>query len=306
MNNEQLVADYAATRSPVSLDQIVRDNQRLLHHVLKRFATADEPYEDLLQVANLGLIKAVQRFDPGKGVRFSTYAVPVVEGEVRHHLRDSLLLRQPRWVKKIYHEIEEAVGALSKKLGRPPHLSEIAAALNISEAGILEVAQRLRAHRPAGAARKLRRRRRRPPGRLRRGPLAAPYVVLAADRGPHRPLRCARPAHRLSAQADLPALLSRVHPARGGGRSRPYAEEGVARVDQGPGAAQAGHDAPRLLGTAAIAASVRRAVAPIARRELGAPAPSRPQRDRPEESLQRRGPSADKANASAARRKKSV
>jgi RNA polymerase sigma-B factor len=72
LNNEQLVADYAATRSPVGLDQIVRDNQRLLHHVLKRFATADEPYEDLLQVANLGLIKAVQRFDPTKGVRFST------------------------------------------------------------------------------------------------------------------------------------------------------------------------------------------------------------------------------------------
>ena len=132
MSNEQLVAEYAVTRSPVSLDQIVRDNQRLLHHVLKRFATADEPYEDLLQVANLGLIKAVQRFDPDKGVRFSTYAVPVVEGEVRHHLRDSLLLRQPRWVKKIYHEIEDAVGVLTKRLGRPPHLSEIAAELNIT------------------------------------------------------------------------------------------------------------------------------------------------------------------------------
>ncbi len=139
MNNEQLVAEYAATRSPAGLDQIVRDNQRLLHHVLKRFATADEPYEDLLQVANLGLIKAVQRFDPSKGVRFSTYAVPLIEGEVRHHLRDSLLLRQPRWVKKVYHEIEEAVGVLTRRLGRPPQLSEIAAELNISEAGILEV-----------------------------------------------------------------------------------------------------------------------------------------------------------------------
>jgi len=139
LNNEQLVADYAATRSPVGLDQIVRDNQRLLHHVLKRFASADEPYEDLLQVANLGLIKAAQRFDPGKGVRFSTYAVPVIEGEVRHHLRDSLLLRQPRWVKRVYHEIEDAVGRLTRKLGRPPQLAEIAAELNISEAGILEV-----------------------------------------------------------------------------------------------------------------------------------------------------------------------
>ena len=139
MNNEQLVAEYAATRSPASLDQVVRDNQRLLHHVLKRFAAADEPYEDLLQVANLGLIKAVQRFDSTKGVRFSTYAVPVIEGEVRHHLRDSLLLRQPRWVKRVYRQIEDAVGSLTGKLGRPPHLSEIAAELNISEAGILEV-----------------------------------------------------------------------------------------------------------------------------------------------------------------------
>jgi len=139
VNNEQLVAEYATTRSPASLDQLVRDNQRLLHHVLKRFATADEPYEDLLQVANLGLIKAVQRFDPSKGVRFSTYAVPLIEGEVRHHLRDSLLLRQPRWVKRVYREIEDAVGVLTRRLDRPPQLAEIAAELNISEAGILEV-----------------------------------------------------------------------------------------------------------------------------------------------------------------------
>ena len=139
MDNEQLVAEYAATRSPASLDQIVRDNQRLLHHVLKRFATADEPYEDLLQVANLGLIKAAQRFDPSKGVRFSTYAVPLIEGEVRHHLRDSLLMRQPRWVKRVYHDIEDAGRTLTHRLGRAPQLGEIAAELNISEAGILEV-----------------------------------------------------------------------------------------------------------------------------------------------------------------------
>lgn len=139
MTNEQLVAEYAATRSAATLDQIVRRNQALLHHILKRFATADETYEDLLQVANLGLIKATQRFDPAKGVKFSTYAVPVIEGEVRHHLRDSLLLRQPRWVKKVYAQIEEAVGTLTRRLGRQPHLSEVAAELNISEDGILEV-----------------------------------------------------------------------------------------------------------------------------------------------------------------------
>ena len=63
MENEQLLAVYAETRSAATLDEIVRRNQNLLHHILKRFSYASEPYEDLLQVANLGLIKAAQRFD---------------------------------------------------------------------------------------------------------------------------------------------------------------------------------------------------------------------------------------------------
>ena len=139
MENEQLLAAYSRTRSAATLDEIVRRNQNLLHYILKRFAYADEPYEDLLQVANLGLIKAAQRFDGGRGVRFSTYATAIVDGELRHHLRDSLLLRQPRWVKKVYQDIQEASAALMHKLGRPPEVGELAAALNINEAGIIEV-----------------------------------------------------------------------------------------------------------------------------------------------------------------------
>lgn len=137
--NEELLAAYAETRSPATLDEIVRRNQNLLHHILKRFSYAAEPYEDLVQVANLGLVKAVQRFDLGRGVRFSTYATAIVDGELRHHLRDSLLMRQPRWVKKVYGEIQDKSNELMHKLGRPAELSELAAALNINEAGILEV-----------------------------------------------------------------------------------------------------------------------------------------------------------------------
>ena len=139
MENERLLAAYAGGDSPTALDGLVRRNQNLLHHILKRFAYANEPYEDLLQVANLGLIKAAQRYDAARGVRFSTYATAIVDGELRHHLRDSLLLRQPRWVKKIYGEIQAASGELTRKLGRPPEVGEIAAALNIDESGILEV-----------------------------------------------------------------------------------------------------------------------------------------------------------------------
>lgn len=139
MENERLLATYAETGSPDKLDEVVRRNQNLLHHILKRFSYADEPYEDMVQVANLGLIKAAQRFDGGRGVRFSTYATAIVDGELRHHLRDSLLMRQPRWVKKVYAEIQAKSNELSHKLGRPPAVSELAEALNINEVGILEV-----------------------------------------------------------------------------------------------------------------------------------------------------------------------
>jgi len=139
MDNEQFLAAYAETGSTATLDEIVRRNQNLLHHILKRFAYAGDPYEDLLQVANLGLIKAAQRFDAQRGVRFSTYATAIVDGELRHHLRDSLLMKQPRWVKKVYHEIQAKSNELMHKLGRPPEVSELARALNINEAGILEV-----------------------------------------------------------------------------------------------------------------------------------------------------------------------
>ncbi len=141
MTNEQLVAEYAASRSPRVLDELVRRNQRLLHHLLKRFAYAQEPYEDLLQVANLGLLKAVQRFDPAKGRTFSTYAAALIEGEIRHHLRDSLLLRQPRWVRKVYGQISEAQTELTRTLQRTPTLRELSERLNITEQGIIEVLQ---------------------------------------------------------------------------------------------------------------------------------------------------------------------
>jgi len=137
--NERLLAAYAETSAPGTLDELVLRNQNLLHHILKRFSYASEPYEDLLQVANLGLIKAAQRFDPARGVRFSTYATAIVDGELRHHLRDSLLMRQPRWVKKLYHDIQEKSGELMHELGRPATLPELSEALNVNEEGILEV-----------------------------------------------------------------------------------------------------------------------------------------------------------------------
>ncbi len=138
-SNTELVKQYQDKKDPQLLEEIVSRNQGLLHAVLARFSYFPDPYEDLLQVANLGLIKAVQRFDPGRGAEFSSYATAVVDGEVRHYLRDNVLMRRPRWLRKLENQIEAASAELARKLKRPPTLKEISGEVNITEAGVIEV-----------------------------------------------------------------------------------------------------------------------------------------------------------------------
>lgn len=137
--NEELLDAFRRSRDPECLDSLVRLNQGLLHTVLRRYRNASEPYEDLLQAANLGLIKAVHGFDPDKGASFSSYAAAMIEGEVRHHLRDNVLIRQPRWLRGVRKRIDEASLILTRELKRPPHIRELSQAANISEEGILEI-----------------------------------------------------------------------------------------------------------------------------------------------------------------------
>lgn len=137
--NEELATAYQESRDPDLLAKLVEQNQGLLHSILRRFKYFPDPYEDLLQVANLGLIKAVQRFDTTRGVEFSSYATAIIDGEVRHYLRDSVLMRQPRWLRAAERRIEDASVELSRKLKRPPNLTEVSDAVNISEEGVLEI-----------------------------------------------------------------------------------------------------------------------------------------------------------------------
>lgn len=136
--NEALCDRYAETGAPEALDRLVRDNQLLVHHTLKRFSWATEPYEDLVQVANVGLVKAAKSFDPARGARFSTYAMAMIDGEVRHHLRDTHLMRQPRWVRRVISQIDAATDRLGAELGRAPRVAEIARAVNLTEESVLE------------------------------------------------------------------------------------------------------------------------------------------------------------------------
>src|SRR5660398_236645 len=126
LSNEELVGVYQESNCIECLDILVRRNDGLLHHVIKRFAYSSEPYEDLFQVARIGLLKAAQLYDPTRADSFATYAYALVDGEVRHHLRDNLLVRIPRWAKSIYVRIMRTQQEYFQREGRSPTIAEIA------------------------------------------------------------------------------------------------------------------------------------------------------------------------------------
>lgn len=139
LSNERLVECYQRTGCSRCLDALLDRNTKLLHHVLKRFTHVREPYEDLLQVARLALLKAAQRFDPSLKYSFSTYAVALVDGELRHYLRDNALMRLPRWAQTAYKKIETAQADFYREHHRFPSLAELADLVNIEAEGVLAV-----------------------------------------------------------------------------------------------------------------------------------------------------------------------
>lgn len=139
LSNEALIGAYHLALDVTYLDELLRRNEGLLHHALKRFSYSSETYEDLFQVARLGLIKAAQRYDCERGSPFATYAMAIVDGEIRHYLRDNLLVRQPRWARTLYRRIQEAQTEFYRVKGRSPTMSELSEAVNLKEEGVLEV-----------------------------------------------------------------------------------------------------------------------------------------------------------------------
>lgn len=107
-------------------DQVIRENTRLVHAIVRRFADRGAEYEDLFQIGCIGLIKAVRNFDLDYGVRFSTYAVPMIMGEVRRYLRDDSLVKVSRSTKEQAYKIMQAQEELRRTLGRSPTMEELA------------------------------------------------------------------------------------------------------------------------------------------------------------------------------------
>lgn len=115
-------------------DKLVTEHLPLAEHIAQRFAGRGTPKEDLVQVATVGLIKAVDRFQPDRGSDFLSYAVPTVMGEVRRHFRDAVWsIRVPRKLKERYLAVAAASNTLSQSLGRAPRPSELAEYLGIDK-----------------------------------------------------------------------------------------------------------------------------------------------------------------------------
>ncbi|WP_018687213.1 SigB/SigF/SigG family RNA polymerase sigma factor [Actinokineospora enzanensis] len=121
----QLPADDSERASLRS--ELVTGFLPVAQHIAQRFANRGEPYDDLLQVATVGLINAIDRFDPARGSDFLSFAVPTVMGEVRRHFRDtSWAVRVPRRLKELHLAVNAATSEISQRLGRAPTPSELA------------------------------------------------------------------------------------------------------------------------------------------------------------------------------------
>jgi RNA polymerase sigma-B factor len=120
-------------------DGLVELHMPLVEHLARRFRNRGEPYDDLVQVATIGLIKAIDRYELERGVEFSTYATPTIVGEIKRHFRDKgWAVRVPRRLQELRLSISSATQQLSQELGRSPTVGELAKHLQLSEDEVLE------------------------------------------------------------------------------------------------------------------------------------------------------------------------
>jgi RNA polymerase sigma-B factor len=139
-----LLAEYAKLdgtdpRHESLRDELVTGYLPVAQHIARRFAHRGEPLDDLVQVATVGLINAVDRFEPDRGSDFFSFAVPTISGEVRRHFRDQgWSMRVPRRLKDLHVSINAAVAELSQGLGRAPRPSELAEKLGLPTNEVLE------------------------------------------------------------------------------------------------------------------------------------------------------------------------
>jgi len=123
-------------------EQLVERFLPLARQLARRYQRAGEPLDDLMQVASMGLIKAIDRFDADREIAFSSYAVPTILGEIKRHFRDrTWAVRVPRDLQELTLRVDKAVGELSEELHRQPSVAELGAVVGADEEQVLEALQ---------------------------------------------------------------------------------------------------------------------------------------------------------------------
>jgi RNA polymerase sigma-B factor len=143
-----LFLELAASRDRAIRDRLVTAHLGLAHQLARRYLNRGEPYEDLVQVASLAIVKSVDRFDPDRGIEFTTFATRTVVGELKRHFRDKgWAVRAPRRVQELYLELGRAAETLAQQLGRSPTVRELATSTGATEEAVLEALEAGQAYR---------------------------------------------------------------------------------------------------------------------------------------------------------------
>jgi RNA polymerase sigma-B factor len=148
VSDRDLFSRYHETGDSRARDELVARFMPLARRLASRYQRAEEPFEDLVQVAALGLVKAVDRYDPARGTAFSSFAVPTITGELRRYFRDhTWAIHVPRELQERTLEVQRARERLWSKLGRSPTVGELAQTIGTHEETVLEALQVASAYR---------------------------------------------------------------------------------------------------------------------------------------------------------------
>ena len=136
---ERLADHYARSRDADIRRALIMHHQRLVKSLAARFMNNGETLEDLIQVGNIGLINALDRYNPDHGTRFSTYATPTILGEIKRHFRDKTAgIKVPRWLQDLHYAARRATQQMTHELGYTPTVAQVAARLGATEEETLQ------------------------------------------------------------------------------------------------------------------------------------------------------------------------
>lgn len=134
-----LFGRYRQSGDPEIRDELVKMYLNLVEYLARRFKSRGEPLDDLIQVGTIGLIKAIDRFDTGRQVEFTTYATPTIVGELKRYFRDKgWAIRVPRRLQELNLRVNQIVSNLTQELRRTPTINEIAAKLGVTPEEVIE------------------------------------------------------------------------------------------------------------------------------------------------------------------------